>query len=183
MPRRDRRSPRRRLRLAAPRPLSASSSRALPGRSERDRAKGASSGSPSTKKVGVACTPARLAPATSASTRSPKAVLAKRRLGLVFVQLEPPCRREQVLLREPFAPGEQQGMRLPELSANRGELGELRREIGSEDEARRRESASRQGEGHRSDRGGTSPAGWRRSRTDTQSLRIRSGSAGAPRSR
>ena len=36
----------------------------------------------------------------------PKAVLAKRRVGLLFVQVEPPRRREQILLREPLAAGE-----------------------------------------------------------------------------
>ena len=61
----------------------------------------------------------------------PKAALAKRRFDLLLVQLEPPRRREQILLREPLAPGEQQGMRLPELSVDRGELGKLRREIRS----------------------------------------------------
>ena len=36
----------------------------------------------------------------------PKAALAKRRFGLLLVQLEPPRRREQSLPREPLPPGE-----------------------------------------------------------------------------
>ena len=61
----------------------------------------------------------------------PVAVLAKRRLGFVSVELEPSRRREQILVREPLAPGEQQGVGLPKLPVGRGELGKLRREIRS----------------------------------------------------
>ena len=58
----------------------------------------------------------------------PKAALPERRVGLL-VQLEPPRHREKILLREPRAPSEQKGMRLPEASMDRGELGKLRCEI------------------------------------------------------
>ena len=58
-----------------------------------------------------------------------KSALPKCRVGLLLVQLEPPRHREQILMREVIAPGEQQGMRLPELSVDRGELRELRGEV------------------------------------------------------
>ena len=68
------------------------------------------------------------APGDVVEDAPPKAALPERRVGLL-VQLEPPRHREEALLREPLAPSEQKGMRLPEASMDRGELGKLRCEI------------------------------------------------------
>ena len=70
-----------------------------------------------------------------------KAALAEGRLGLLDVQLEPPRDREQVLRRELLTARQQQGVRLPELPVGRGELGQLRSEIGSRMKLRVRKMA------------------------------------------
>lgn len=60
-----------------------------------------------------------------------KAPLAQGRLGVLCIKAEPPHNGEQVLLGEVRAPGEQEGMRLPELAARRREFRKLGREIRS----------------------------------------------------
>lgn len=60
-----------------------------------------------------------------------KATIAKGCLRLLFVKLQSPAHREQVVVREALASGQQQRVRLPELPVHRGELGKLRREAGA----------------------------------------------------
>src|SRR5207244_10533042 len=60
-----------------------------------------------------------------------KAALAERRPDLCRIQIELPCHREQVLLREAVAAGKQQRMSLPEASTGGGKLGKLRGLIGA----------------------------------------------------
>ncbi len=72
-------------------------------------------------------------PAPGGICQDPRAKrsLCERRFDLVRIQIEPLRHGEKILVREPVAPGEQQGMRLPELSVDSGKLGELGREVRS----------------------------------------------------
>jgi hypothetical protein len=58
-----------------------------------------------------------------------KASCLQRALDLADRKLEPPRNVEEIIRGKGSSPGQQQGMRLPELPSHRGSLGELRRQI------------------------------------------------------
>jgi hypothetical protein len=60
-----------------------------------------------------------------------KGVLAKGRLDFLWVQIEPPRHREQVLRRETVAAREQQRVGLPEPSAGARKLRQLGGQVGA----------------------------------------------------